>query len=40
MYEWIGQWTICLAVKTARQNIVKQSENGYGWDNLNYYTDY
>ena len=25
-----------LAVKTARQIIVDQSENGYGWDN---YTD-
>ena len=32
----IGQWPICLAVKTARQIIVNQSENGYGWDN---YTD-
>ena len=30
-----SQWTICLTVKTAiaRQNIVNQSENGYGWDN-------
>ena len=26
----IGQWTICLAVKNARQNVVNQSENGYG----------
>ena len=34
---FIGQWTICLTMKTARQNIVNQSENGYGWDN---YTDY
>ena len=34
---YIGQWTICLTVKTARQNIVNQSEKGYGWDN---YTDY
>ena len=33
----IGQWTICLTVKTARQIFVNQSENGYGWDN---YTDY
>ena len=24
-------------MKTARKNIVNQSENGYGWDN---YTDY
>ena len=31
------QWTICLAVKTARQIIVNQYENGYGWDNhVNY----
>ena len=29
----IGQWTICLAEKTARQNTVTQSENDYGWDN-------
>ena len=29
--------SICLAVKIARQHIVNQSENGYGWDN---YTDY
>ena len=26
----IGQWTICLAVKNARQSVVNQSENGYG----------
>ena len=34
---WIGQRTICLALKTAWQIIVNQSGNGYGWDN---YTDY
>ena len=34
---YIGQWTICLAVKIAWHIILNQSENCNIWDN---YTDY
>ena len=33
IHIYIGQWTICLAVKTARHNIVNQTENVNVWDN-------